>query len=52
MVEVMHLKYMLDGIKSNNHFAADLKELLLKHPNVDILAMGFPADWQEEVLWQ
>ena len=51
-LHLCYLKYMLDSIKSNNHFAADLKELLLKHPNVDILAMGFPADWQEEALWQ
>ena len=51
-LHLCYLKYMLDSIKSNNHFAADLKELLLKHPNVDVLAMGFPMGWQEETLWR
>ena len=51
-LHLCYLKYMLDSIKPDNHFAADLKELLLGHPNVDILAMRFPTDWQEEALWQ
>ncbi len=46
------LKYMLDSIKPDNRFAADLKSLLQKHPNVDIIAMGFSPGWQEDVLWR
>ncbi len=46
------MQYMLNVLKSNNTFSQDLTTLLVKYPNVDILAMGFPADWQEEVLWQ
>ena len=51
-LHLCYLKYMLDSIKPDNHFAADLKELLLKHPNVDILAIGFPTNWLEEALWK
>ncbi len=51
-LHLCYLKYMLDSIKPDNHFATNLKSLLQKHPNIDILAMGFPADWQEEALWR
>jgi abortive infection bacteriophage resistance protein len=51
-LHLCYLKYMLDNIKPNNHFAIDLKTILHEHPNVDIQAMGFPLEWQDEVLWQ
>ncbi len=51
-LHLCYLKYMLDSIKPENHFTADLKSLLVQHPNVDISAMGFPAGWQEEPLWR
>jgi hypothetical protein len=25
---------------------------LAEHPTIDIRAMGFPANWQDEPLWQ
>ena len=51
-LHLCYLKYMLDSIKPSNHFTTELKDLLSQHPNVDVAAMGFPADWQEEPLWQ
>ena len=50
-LHLCYLKYMLDSIKPGNHFVTDLKNLLQKHSNVDISAMGFPVRWQEEALW-
>ncbi len=47
-----YLQYMLDAIKADNHFREQLKILLAKHPNVDVTAMGFHHDWQEEPLWR
>jgi hypothetical protein len=29
-----------------------LKNLLDQYPNVDITAMGFPKNWEEEALWK
>jgi abortive infection bacteriophage resistance protein len=51
-IHLCYLKYMLDSIKPDNHFAADLKNLLQKHPNIDIFAMGFPTSWRTEPIWQ
>ena len=44
--------YWLNNIKSDNTFIADFKNLLIKYPNVDPAAMGFPRGWQNEPLWQ
>ncbi len=33
-------------------FKTNLFSLLRKHPNVDILVMGFPAGWLAKALWQ
>jgi hypothetical protein len=43
---------LLNVIKRNNGFTQQLKALLAKYPNVDIRAMGFPADWLDEPLWK
>ncbi len=50
-LHLCYLKYMLDSIRRDNCFATDLNDLLKMHPNVDVLAMGFPPGWQEEMLW-
>ena len=44
--------YWLNGIYENNDFVIKFKLLLLKYPNVDITAMGFPKNWEEEPLWR
>ena len=38
--------------KPNNTLVHDFKNLLIKYPNVDIAAMGFPHNWQDEPLWR
>ena len=45
------LAYMLNAIRRNNIFSQKLAELVSSYPNVDITAMGFPSNWQEEPLW-
>ena len=46
------IKYLLFTISPNNTFTPKLKSLLTEYQTVDIKAMGFPADWQSEPLWQ
>jgi abortive infection bacteriophage resistance protein len=46
------IKYFLFTVSPHNTFTQKLKLLLTEYPTVDIKAMGFPADWQEEPLWK
>ena len=46
------LKWFLDIIVPNNEMKEKLKALLAQYPNVDIMAMGFPKDWENEALWR
>ena len=39
-------------IHPDNDFKQQLKALLKEHPNVDVKAMGFPANWNNEPLWK
>ena len=45
------IKYFLFTVSPNNQFTEKLKELLTKYPTIDIRAMGFPAMWHAEPLW-
>lgn len=45
-------RHFLNSIKEDNFFKERLKVLIVNHPNVDIAAMGFPADWEKEPLWK
>jgi hypothetical protein len=45
------MKYLLDAVSPGHHFAKKLKDTLLNHPNVDILALGIKQNWQNEPLW-
>ena len=45
------LLYLLQAVNPQNTFAARLRSLLAKYPNVDVSAMGFPNNWQAEPLW-
>ena len=46
------IKYLLFTVSPHNTFTDKLKTLIAKYPTVDIGAMGFPPDWEEEVFWQ
>jgi len=45
------IKYMLFTVSPNNTFTLKLKTLLAAFPTIDISAMGFPVNWQNEPLW-
>jgi abortive infection bacteriophage resistance protein len=45
------MKYLLDVCSPGHHFKIRLVNLLKGYPNVDLNALGFPADWQDEPLW-
>ena len=45
------IKYLLFTVSPNNTFTQKLKSLLAAYPTIDIKAMGFPPDWQNEPLW-
>jgi len=46
------IKYLLFTVSPNNIFTRKLKSLLAEYPTIDVKAMGFPANWQTEPLWQ
>jgi abortive infection bacteriophage resistance protein len=45
------LKYLLDVISPGHHYKTKLAELFAKYPSVDLSAMGFTQQWQQEPLW-
>lgn len=51
-IHICCMKYLLDVADKSNHFTARLNELWKKYPSVDLNALGFPADWITEPLWQ
>lgn len=46
------LKYLLNIIQPENHFAVRLNDLFDKYPNVDPDALGMKENWQNEPLWK
>ena len=46
------IKYFLDIISPNNDMLDKMNDLFSKFPEVDLAALGFPADWRNEPLWQ
>ena len=46
------LAYIQNSIHPGNNFRRQLKQLLASHPNVDVSAMGFPKNWEQEDLWK
>ncbi|MCL2028702.1 MAG: Abi family protein [Bacteroidales bacterium] len=46
------IKYMLSTVSPNNTFTQKLKNLLVEYPTINIKAMGFPTNWQNEPLWK
>ena len=50
--DICILKWFVDIISPKNDMKEHLKTLLAQFPNVDITAMGFPLNWEEEPLWR
>lgn len=46
------ITYLLDIINPQNTFRDKLRDLFIEYPNIDIAAMGFPRNWQNEPLWR
>ena len=44
--------YIQQQVHPDSEFAARFNELLSRYPNMDIAAMGFPADWESQPLWE
>lgn len=51
-IHICCMKYLLDVISPGHHYKVRLSELFKNYPNVDLNALGFPADWENEPLWQ
>ena len=46
------IKYLLFTVSPNNTFTQKLKALLAEFPTIDVKAMGFPQNWDNEPLWK
>lgn len=46
------IKYFLNTVSPNNDMTQKIKDLMSKFPNVNMSAMGFPPDWENEHLWK
>lgn len=44
--------YLLQTVNPHNRFIQKFKNLLHKYSNVDTKALGFPQNWDNEVLWK
>lgn len=44
--------YFLQSVNPQNTFVIRFKSLIKKYPTIDIKAMGFPINWEQESLWQ
>lgn len=44
--------YLMQTINPTNTISKRIKSLLLKYPNIDVQAMGFPSNWESEPLWK
>ncbi len=46
------VQYLLDAVDDANVLKQELKALLGMYPMVDVAAMGFSENWDEEPLWK
>jgi len=44
--------YLMNTINPNHRIQAKFDALLAKYSNIDVRAMGFPADWKQKDLWK
>ena len=49
--DICILKWFVNVISPENDMKRHLKKLLSDFPSVDVTAMGFPKNWEEEPLW-
>ena len=45
------VKYILNTCSPDNNFNPKLKELIAKHPGIELNRMGFMPDWETEPIW-
>ncbi len=50
--DICIIKWFIDIVSPHNDMKNHLQQLLTDFPMIDIQAMGFPANWQSEPLWQ
>jgi abortive infection bacteriophage resistance protein len=43
--------FLLQTVNPKQRFNAKFKGMLRNYPNIDVKAMGFPEDWENEPLW-
>ena len=46
------IKWFINIVSPHNDMKTHLQQLLANFPMIDIKAMGFPKNWQEEPLWK
>lgn len=46
------LAYMEQTISPNCNFVKQIVDLIHRHPEIDVKAMGFPNGWENEPLWR
>lgn len=46
------LIYWVNNIQPDNNVVTEIVKLLGRYPIVDTMAMGFPSDWEKDVLWR
>jgi len=46
------LVFLMNTINPKHNIQTKFKALLTKYPNIDVRAMGFPAQWKSETIWQ
>lgn len=46
------IRYLLSSVSPSNNFNEKLSELLADFPSIDITAMGFTHNWENEELWK
>lgn len=44
--------YLLRSINPQTRFVAHFKSLLVRYPNLNKQAMGFPDNWEAQLFWQ
>jgi abortive infection bacteriophage resistance protein len=45
------ISYLLDTITPRHTFRQKVKDLIMKYPKTDIIAMGFPQAWSSDPFW-
>ena len=50
--QLVVMQIMLAKIAPGNHWAQKLRELLIEHPAIPLVSMGFPPNWQSRPIWR